>query len=172
MNRLFMVALFLAFSYTGYTQNIKTQVLVVGETDAAVAAALQAAVSGVKTTLLSKKGEFTIKATGKNAASGIEAELIQRARAFMGIKDSVTAVELTPMLTSQVLKTWMDSTKNLTVIQNATWTRFERSGMGWQARLADGKNIKANVLVYGINEDISTEIKFAPTSVSVPFDYN
>lgn len=118
-------------------QTTKTGVLVVGNGNNAIGAGIQAAVSGVKTVILLPGQGFELSPVSKDLNSGVAAEFLKRLKTENFDNASANAV----------LKTWMDSLKNLTVIRNASWLKFKRSGSGWTMEMKDGKTIKAEVLV-------------------------
>lgn len=135
MKRGFFILLFSAlFTLTVGGQTIKTGVLVIGNGNNALGAGLQAAVSGVKTTVLMQETGFELANPAGSLHSGLEAEYLRK------IAGKETAV-------NEVLKSWPDSVKNLTVIRSATWTKLKRAGSGWSLELSDGRKIRAQVLV-------------------------
>lgn len=144
---LFTIFLISAFTWVAEGQTIKTGVLVIGHGSNAVGAGLQSAVSGVKTILLTQEPDLTVAALDQNINSGLEADFLKRIRLFKGIKDSTAKVQVDAASANAVLKSWTDSTKNLTVMRNLKWSRIKRSGNNWNVLLADGRTIKAEVLV-------------------------
>jgi hypothetical protein len=138
MKRLFFVVLAMMASVcSANAQTTKTGVLVIGNGNNAIGAGIQAAVSGVKTVILLPGPGFELSAVGKDQNSGIAAEFLKRLKADNF--DNATA--------NTVLKTWMDSLKNLTVMRSAPWLKLKRSGRGWVLELKDRKIIKAGILV-------------------------
>ena len=144
---LFIVFLIAVFTQFAGAQTTKTGVLVIGNGSNAVAAGFQSAVSGVKTILLVQEKDFQLSFLEKNIHSGIEAAFLKRMREEKGIKDSTSKVYIDGTTANVVLKTWGDSLKNLTVIRGVKWSRIKRAGNNWNVLLADGKTIKAEVLV-------------------------
>lgn len=139
MKRVFFVVLAaMVFVCGASAQTTKTGVLVIGNGNNAIGAGIQAAVSGVKTVILLPGSGFELSPVGKDQNSGIAAEFLKRLKTDNFDNAAANAV----------LKTWTDSLKNLTVIRNASWVKFKRSGNGWAMELKDGKKIKAEVLVY------------------------
>lgn len=128
-------------------QTIKTDVLVVGNGNAAWAAGYQAAVSGVKAVILLQNEAFQFLPMDKNIHSGVEKAFLDRLA-----KAGTQSV-------NQLLKTWADSTKKLTLLQKVKYTKIERSGNNWAVKLSDGKTIKAQVLVQASSQDLSNSIK-------------
>ncbi|WP_432710094.1 hypothetical protein [Pedobacter sp.] len=128
-------------AYLGYTcglqaQTLKTDVLVLGNGNAAWASGLQSAVSGVKTTILLSESGFDIKPSSQNLESGIAAEYRKRQQADRLLDQRA------------VLKKWADSTANLQILPNLSYTKVSRSGSSWTLRLNNGQTIKAKVLVH------------------------
>lgn len=168
MKRVFFVVLaMMVFACRVNAQTIKTGVLVVGNGNNAIGAGIQAAVSGVKTVILLPGPGFELSPVGKDANSGIAAEFLKRLKADNF--DNATA--------NAVLKTWMDSLKNLTVMRNASWVKFKRSGNGWAMELKDGKKIKAEVLVNAdksgkVDEDLQLSRVKTPLWQSFNYENN
>jgi hypothetical protein len=149
MKRVFFVVLAaMAFVCGANAQTTKTGVLVIGNGNNAIGAGIQAAVSGVKTVILLPGQGFELSPVGKDQNSGIAAEFLKRLKTD----------NLDNTAANAVLKTWTDSLKNLTVIRNASWVKFKRSGNGWAMEFKDGKKIKAEVLV---NADKSGRVEQA-----------
>lgn len=144
---LFIVFVIVAFVQVASAQTIKTGVLVIGNGNNAIGAGFQSAISGVKTLLLTQAPDFEFSSPDNNLASGLESIFLNKMRLAKGIKDSTGAVYADRTSANAVLKTWGDSTKNLTVIRNIKWSRIKRSGNNWNVLLADGRTIKAEVLV-------------------------
>jgi len=154
-------------------QTVKTGVLVTGNGSNAVAAGIQAAVSGAKTVLVVPEQSFKLSPFDKDQHSGIAAEFLKRAGKASGRKDSTTYFSMNDAMTNEVLRTWMDSLKNLTVIRGIEWQRLKRSGSGWSMELKDGRTIRAEVFV---NADRSGRVASAlalPVSPPLwqPFGY-
>lgn len=172
---LFIVFLISVVIPIARAQTTKTGVLVIGNGNNAVAAGFQSAVSGVKTVLLVQETGFELSALEKNIHAGIEAEFLKRMRLVKGIQDSTSKVYIDATTANLVLKTWGDSLKNLTVVKGVKWSRIKRSGNNWNVLLADGKMIKAEVLVSAdrtpnLNEAIGIPAR-AP-KLWQPFSYN
>lgn len=134
----------------GYGQKVKTGVLVIGNGNNALGAGFQSAVSGVKTILLMENQNFEMSEVhplDKNLSSGLEAEFLKRMRKAKGIKDT-SKVYIDQTSANAVIKTWADSTKNLTIIRAREWSKLKRAGGGWSIQLSDGRTIRAAVLVH------------------------
>lgn len=128
-------------------QTVKTGVLVTGNGSNAVAASIQAAVSGAKTILVVNEQGFKLSPFDKDQHSGIAAEFLKRAGKASGRKDSTAYFSMSDAVSNEVLRTWMDSLKNLTVIRRVEWQRMKRSGSGWSMELKDGRTIRAEIFV-------------------------
>lgn len=128
-------------------QTIKTGVLVIGNGSNAIGAGFQSAVSGVKTIMLTQEPGLVLPALDKNINSGLEGEFLKKMRLAKGIQDSTAKVYIDGTSANAILKSWADSIKNLTVIRNVKWSRIKRAGNNWQVLLADGRTIKAEVMV-------------------------
>jgi hypothetical protein len=144
---LFAVFLISLFTHIAEGQTIKTGVLVIGNGSNAIGAGFQSARSGVKTIMLTQEAGLIVSATDKNINSGLEAEFLKRMRLAKGIQDSIGKVYVDGTSANVVLKSWADSIKNLTVIRSVKWSRIKRSGNNWNVLLADGRTIKAEVMV-------------------------
>lgn len=141
---------FILFQVKG--QTVKTDVLVVGNGSNALSAGIQAAVSGVQATILTREAEFEIADSKGSINCGIQAEYIRR----IGMKaESQNAA----------VKSWTDSIANLKVITGALWSKIKRTGSGWTVELSDGRKIKALVLV---NADRSGSVNNALLLPSSP----
>ncbi|WP_316840944.1 hypothetical protein [Pedobacter gandavensis] len=134
----------------GYSQTLKTGVLVIGNGSNALGAGFQSANSGVKTTLIMETEDFDLRLPeGKQQrmASGLELRILNRIRVNRGIKDS-SNVELDQKSVNALIKVWADSNKNLTIIRKSVWSKLKRSGRGWTLQLNNGQSLKAEMLVY------------------------
>ena len=146
----FVVFILVLTVQLGYGQKVKTGVLVIGNGNNALGAGFQSAVSGVKTILLMENQNFEMSEghpIDKNISSGLEAEFLKRMRKAKGIKDT-SKVYIDQTSANAVIKTWADSTKNLTIIRTGEWSKLKRAGGGWSIQLSDGRTIRAAVLVH------------------------
>lgn len=145
----FLVYIFLGFG--AQAQKTKTDVLVTGREN--WAAALQSANSAVKTTFVYSPGSFPVGHINLSIASGITAELLIRTKGNMATAQ-----------TDAVIEKWLDSTKNLSLIQVQQVLTPASVGSEWQLRLDDGRNIKARVLISSKNGTAAaTPIDFTQT---------
>ncbi len=166
MKRIILAIAVWIFSIALHAQTLKTAVLVIGNGNSAWAAGQQSAVSGVKTIILTQNSSFTITDMGLNLHSGIEAEFLKRARKAMKILDSTKVVTPDQQTANEVLKTWGDTTKNLTVIKSVNYVKLNRSGSNWTLKLSDGKTIKARILIHAGNTDLDSAINLPKTTVT------
>lgn len=134
-----------------YGQTLKTGVLVIGNGSNAFGASFQSAISGVKTILLMETDDFELNllnADDQNMlCSGLEATFLNKIRVANGLKDNST-LKIDPLRTNALLRSWADSTKNLSILRKKNWSKLKRSGRGWTVELSDGQTIKAEMLVY------------------------
>ncbi|RZL14362.1 MAG: hypothetical protein EOO89_16215, partial [Pedobacter sp.] len=148
-----LAAVFLAVNLQA--QTVKTGVLVVGNGSNALGAGIQAAKSGVKTTILLTEPGFSPVLSSKSIISGLERDFLKAINNGKPVSPQENANDL--------IKKFTDTIKNLTIIKSATWTKFKRSGGGWVVELSKKNSIKAEVLV---NADHSGKLKQA-----LQFDY-
>lgn len=138
----------------------KTAVIVVGSGNAAWAAGLQSAQSGVKTIVICPATELQPSLPQQPLTSGIAAAFAERFQQEGN----------TPM--NQVLKKWADSTKNLQLHYTKGELKFSRSGGNWQVRLSNGETFKAKVLInaggYVVDEHPDTPQTFQPLDLQHP----
>lgn len=155
-------------------QTTRPAVLVIGNGNAASAAAIQAAVSGVKTTLLLQAGGFDINPIANDINSGVQADFFKKINIALGVKDSLTISGFDKKLVNEVLTKWTDSLKNLTVIRNVMWTKADRSGNSFSFKLSDGKTLKPTILIVAGDAKLqkALEIKMLPTSYETPLNYD
>jgi hypothetical protein len=146
-------------------------VLVVGNGNAAVAAAIQSAVSGVQTTLLLQAGGFDIVSPQSELSSGIQANFLKKYKDEFFISLDKNILELggsfDKLKANSVLKLITDSIKNLKVVRNVMWVKADRSGNHWRFELSDGSLIKPKVLINPsdakLNEALKIIIPAKPT---------
>ena len=131
-------------------QTVKTGVLVVGNGSNALGAGIQAAKSGVKTTILLTEAGFSPTSSPKSMISGIERDFQKATEIQKPTAGSQNANDL--------IKLFTDTIKNLTIIKNASWNKFKRSGGGWVVELTNKSTLKAEVLV---DADHSGKVKQA-----------
>ena len=173
MKRFFLSIWISAFCFQAQAQTTRPAVLVIGNGNAAAGAAIQAAVSGVKTTLLLQAGGFDINPIANDMNSGVQADFFKKINIAKGIKDSLVISSFDKKLANEVLTKWTDSLKNLTVIRNVMWTKADRSGNNWLFKLSDGKTLKPSVLIVAGDAKVQAalEIKTLPKTYETPLDY-
>lgn len=158
--QLFFVCLFALIIGKVQAQTVKTDVLVIGNSNAAVAAGLQAAISGVKTTILLQAGGFDIAPLSAEQNSGLQATFLKKIEQFNPNNKQGSTFD--KQAANEVLKTWTDSIKNLTVIRNIMWTKADRSGNNWSFKLSDGRTIKPKVLINPADNKLNGALNIVP----------
>jgi len=166
IRRLIFTFLFVGYFLGLSAQTSKPGVLVVGNGNAATAAALQSAISGVKTTIVLQAGGFDISPIGNNLSSGLEATFLQKIRNAKAIKDSTQAVTFDKQLANEVLLKWADSLKNLTIVKNLLWVKAENNSNSWVLKLSDGSSIRAKVLINPSDVKLSEAMKLSVQNAS------
>lgn len=146
MKKLFFLFIYL-IPLLSQAQTIKTDVLVLGNSNAAFAAGIQASESGVNTIILTQSDGFKLSEFNKLPQTGITKAFEKRARKSLKISDSIALPEITNQILNAVIKNWSDSSKLLDVTNNTTYFELKRSGSGWEAKLTKEKSIKAKVLI-------------------------
>jgi len=146
MKKLFFLFIYLIPLFS-QAQTIKTDVLVLGNSNAAFAAGIQASESGVNTIILTQSDGFKLSELNKLPQTGITKAFEKRARKSLKIADSIALPEITNQILNAVIKNWSDSSKLLDVTNNTTYFELKRSGSGWEAKLTKEKSIKAKVLI-------------------------
>lgn len=140
-------------------QTLRPDVLVIGNGNAAVAAAIQAAQSKAKTILVLQAGGFDINPITNNLHSGVQATFLKKIREYQQNNDSLSLASFDKQIANIVLTKWTDSVKNLTVIRNAVWTKADRSGKGWVFKLSDGKTLRPEVFINIADQKLNTALK-------------
>jgi len=146
MKKYFFVFAFL-MPFIIHGQTIKTDVLVIGKTDAAFAAGVQATESGVNAIILTQSDGFQLSDFKNLPQNGVAKAFEKRARKSLKISDSVALPEMTNQIVNAVIKNWSDSSTLLNVINNTNFYEIKRSASGWEAKLTKEKSIKAKVLI-------------------------
>ncbi|MDQ1140874.1 hypothetical protein [Pedobacter agri] len=146
MKKLFFLFIYLIPLFS-QAQTIKTDVLVLGNSNAAFAAGIQSSESGVNTIILTQSDGFKLSEFNKLPQTGITKAFEKRARKSLKIADSIALPEITNQILNAVIKNWSDSSKLLDVTNNTTYFELKRSGSGWEAKLTKEKSIKAKVLI-------------------------
>jgi hypothetical protein len=169
MNRkLLLFFILIPFSAKLKSQTIKTDVLVIGNGNAAIAAGLQSAISGVKTTVLLQAGGFDINPVSNDINSGLQADFLEKIKQ----QDSTATRSFTKNMANEVLKKWTDSTKNLTVIKEILWVKAARAGKNWSFKLSNGSTLNAKVLVNVADSKLNDALKITvPKNNWVKLDY-
>jgi hypothetical protein len=176
---IFLIIIFTTFLANANAQKTQTKkvkdepfvpaVLVVGNGNAAVAAAIQSAVSGVQTVLLLQAGGFDITSPENDLSSGIQANFLKKYR-----QDGAAGTAFDKQRSNTILKIITDTIKNLKVIRNIMWVKAARSGNNWRFELSDGSTIKPKVLVNPSDSKLTDALKItAPTAANwAKLDYS
>lgn len=128
-------------------QTIKTDVLVIGNSDAAFSAAAQASISGVKTILLTPSDQFQLNDFKKFYGNGIAAAFEKNAKRYLKLADSVVLPVLDVATANAVVRYWADSSKFLSIFTNTAYSDLKRSGNGWSLKLGNGRELKSKILI-------------------------
>ncbi|UKT63581.1 hypothetical protein [Pedobacter mucosus] len=146
MKRLFLVFALIAPLLT-HAQTIKTDVLVIGNGDAAFAAGVQASESGVNTIILTQVDGLRLSEFKLIPKNSITKAFEKQARKSLKLADSIRLPEITNQTANAIIKQWSDSSKLLKVINNSPYYELKRSGNDWELKLTKEKTIKAKVLI-------------------------
>lgn len=145
MKRLFFVFAFI-IPLVIHAQTIKTDVLVIGNGDAAYAASFQSFKSGVKTIQLTQKEPLEL-----NKIAETKRPLVPFYQSFLKRETenakSLESPKSKPDKKNRTKVIVVDSTLLLNVINNTPYTEIKRSGSGWEVNLTKDKSIKAKILV-------------------------
>lgn len=135
-----------------FAQTIKTDVLILGNADAAYSSGLQVSRAGASVVILTQSHSFNldkIKATKSPEIYKIYENVQLKGVAY--IKDLEKKSTQTKKKNSA--KDKVDSIKLFRIINDTTIIAIERSGSGWEAKISKGKSIKAKVLIIADNND-------------------
>lgn len=142
MRKIFLAIIFSVWGlYPLKGQTIRTGVLVLGNGPGAYSAAIQSARSGVKTLLVSDQ---IVWPSTKNM--GIKTELNYGIWAELLKKQSKLSTAFQPDSAAKALQQLADTVKRLSREKSA-FKSLKKSGKGWEIKLANGKKIKADMLV-------------------------
>ena len=174
IKRLTLILTLATFFIQAGAQTLKPDVLVIGNGNAAVAAGLQSAISGVKTTILLQAGGFDISPISGNLSSGIEATFLKKIIAAKQIQDSTETPVFNKQMANDVLTTWAESLKNLTIIKNTLWVKADRAGKNWSFKLSDGRSIRPKILINPADSKLNDALKITASSTNswTKLDYN
>lgn len=165
---LFFVLALLTFFGDANAQTLRPGVLVVGNGNAAAAAALQSAISGVETVILLQAGGFDISPIGDDLSTGIQATFLKKIRDAKQIKGSSQAITFDKRLANDVLSDWAYSLKKLTVIKNAMWVKADGYVNSWGLKLSDGRTIRAKVLINIADTKLNAALKITASTTTLP----
>jgi hypothetical protein len=159
MNKHLILIFAFFFSVQLKAQTLKPDVFVVGNGNAAAAAAIQAAQSNVKTILLLQAGGFDTQSIDADIHAGIQLAFLEKMREHQKLSDKDTVLRYNKLMANEVLTKWTDSLKNLTVIKNVVWVKAKRAGKGWVFKLADGKTIRPEVLINTADQKLNQALE-------------
>ena len=158
-----LVLLFVCCDFQIYAENIKTDVLVIGDSPSAVTAAIQSARSKVKTILIMPGGwlqtgmpsgvKYNITAN-HNLPTGIWGEFCERVKdAYKTIGYDAPAnvtLRFEGSAGADVLKGIADTLKDLTVKLNTPFSAIKKDGTGWDVSISQNGQtdiIKTKVVI-------------------------
>ena len=135
-----------------FAQTIKTDVLILGNADAAYSSGLQVSRSGASVIILTQSNPFSLDKIKETKSAEIYKiyENVQL-RGIAYIKD--LEKKSTQTKKKNPRKDKVDSIKLFKIINDTTIIAVERSGSGWEVKISKGKSIKAKVLVVADNND-------------------
>lgn len=168
MKKLFFVfgCLFPLFTYA---QTLKTDVLVIGNNDAAFSAAYQSFKSGVVTTILTQTAQFNLEQIKQSKS--IE---IQNLYSKFLIKEP-QKIEAPKKDKKSKGKVKIDSTDFLKVINDSPALEIKRSGNGWEVKLSKDKSIRTRVLLMADQPEkllAALKIQSLKAAAPSPLNYN
>jgi hypothetical protein len=168
MKRLFFVFAFI-IPLVIHAQTLKTDVLVIGNGDAAYAAAYQSFKSGVKTILLTQDNGFQLDKIQKTKTAEVS-------RLYLNfvIKDIGDLGNFNENKKSRS-KSKVDSSQLLKLINKISFTEIKRTGSGWEVKLNKDRSIRAKVLVMADNPDklmAALKITSLNPAASTPLNYD
>jgi len=135
-----------------FAQTIKTDVLILGNADAAYFSGLQVSRSGASVIILTQSNPFSLdKIKETKSAEIYEIYENVQLRGIAYIKD--LEKKSTQTKKKNPRKDKVDSIKLFKIINDTPIVTIERSGSGWEVKISKGKSIKARVLVVADNND-------------------
>ncbi len=143
-------------------QTTKTGVLVIGNTSGSAAAAIQSARSGVKTILLTQTPAVSPAISEEDLPFIEKIQNHYKSKSKPSQKDSLKA-PVNLMAAPVLLKSIMDTVKNLSFSLNNALVKIEKDGKGWEIRLKSGQKIKADVVIDATqNLSVASLLKIDP----------
>lgn len=165
INYLFVFLLSL-YSINSFAQIKKSQVLIYGDSEAAWAAAVQSARSGVNTLWLRsqkdigihflKEQRVQVNANDKLDA-GLWAEFLSKTRGKSIPHDSISTLAkqaINPQVAKNVFTGISDSLKNLISLFNIEVKSIKKSGKQWQITLSNNDKLKVNAIVDASDNEV------------------
>ncbi|GGI26720.1 hypothetical protein [Pedobacter mendelii] len=129
-----------------HAQTIKTDVLVIGNGDAALAAGIQSYKSGVKTLILTQSHGFSSQ--NNFSTQSIVVQNLFKTLADWKVKKLKKPIEPISKSKAKDTKKPIDSAALLNIIDTLKYTEIKRSGNGWTLNLSNGQDLKAKILVF------------------------
>ncbi|GGE57769.1 hypothetical protein EV200_103278 [Pedobacter psychrotolerans] len=135
-----------------FAQTIKTDVLILGNADAAYSSGLQVSRSSASVVILTQSNPFSLDKIKETKSAEIYKiyENVQL-RGIAYIKD--LEKKSTQTKKKNTGKDKVDGIKLFKIINDTPIVAIERSGSGWEAKISKSKSIKAKVLVVADNND-------------------
>lgn len=141
----FIILGFMSFSLPA--QTVRTGVLVIGNNAGSIAASIQSARSGAKTMLLTESVALQPDLTAENLSYLERIVNHYRIKTQSGGQDTSLNLSMGAEQYIKLIKSIIDTTKNLSLSLNSAINRIQKSGKGWDIRMKNGQRIKADVLV-------------------------
>lgn len=159
---------FICFSsLNSIAQTLKPDVFIVGNGNAAAAAAIQSAQSNAKTVILLQAGGFDIAPIAGDLHSGVQARFLEKLREQLNLADTIAEPIFDKQSANLTLEYWANTLKTLTVIKNVQLLKADRSGKGWVFKLSDGRTVRPEVLIDIADPKLNEALKIdASTSTS------
>lgn len=174
MKKLFLVFAMLIPFITD-AQTTRTDVLILGNGNAAFAAGVQASESGVNSIVLTQSDGFKTDDYRKLTQSGVMIAFEKRARKSLKLADSIPLPLITSQIFNAVVKTWSDSSKLFDVINNTSLIEIKRSGSNWEAKISKDRSIRAKILIITDRPEqvyAALKIQTLKPAETTPVNYN
>lgn len=169
----FLFYFFCLSSLSSVAQTLKPDVFIVGNGNAAAAAAIQSAQSNAKTVILLQAGGFDIEPIGADLHSGVQAKFLEKLKEQLNLADTIAEPSFDKQAANLALEYWANTLKTLTVIKNVQLLKADRAGKGWAFKLSDGRTIRPEVLVNIADKKLNEALKIDAATVGTwtKFDY-
>ncbi len=167
----YLFVLFLSLCYIGTSAQIKkSQVLIFGDSEAAWAAAVQSARSGVNTLWLRNQKDIGTHFTKNERVqvdanhgldAGLWAEFLSKTRGTSIPSDSISTLAkqaINPQIAKNVFAGISDSLKNLITLFDTKISSIKKSGKQWQIVLNNNDRLKVNAIVDASDNGIALNL--------------